>query len=63
VMTWNTSRSVMNALSPDISIDLGLGSCCTSLAFHPQQPSLLAGGTSTGSIYMYCPCCMLPAST
>ncbi len=56
VLTWNTSRSVMNPNSPDVSIDLGVGSCCTSLAFHPQQPSLLAGGTSTGAIYMYCFC-------
>jgi hypothetical protein len=57
VLTWNTSRSVMKPNSPDVSIDLGLGTCCTSLAFHPQQPSLLAGGTSTGAIFM---CCVYP---
>ncbi len=53
ILTWNTSRSVMNPLQPDLCIDIGVGACCCSLAFHPQQPSLLAGGTSTGAIFMY----------
>jgi hypothetical protein len=53
VLTWNTSRSVMNPNSADVCIDLGVGTCCTAIAFHPQQPSLLAGATSTGAIYMY----------
>jgi WD40 repeat protein len=53
VLTWNTARSVMNSSQPDVCIDLGTGTCCTSLAFHPHQPSLLAGGSATGAVYMY----------
>ncbi len=53
MLTWNTSRSVMNPSQPDVCIDLGIGTCCTCLAFHPSQPSLLAGGTSTGAVIMY----------
>jgi len=46
IFWWDFSNE-----KPNFNIDVG--SCVTSLSFHPTNPSVLAGGTFNGEIYLW----------
>ncbi|XP_013407902.1 WD repeat-containing protein 34 [Lingula anatina] len=49
--SWNLDRRNINSTKPDISVDLP--SCLMCIAFHPKQPSWIAGGTFTGEVMLW----------
>jgi len=51
VSIWCIFRRDFNSEKPNINIDVE--SCVSSLAFHPSNPSILAGGTFNGKIYLW----------
>lgn len=51
VSIWCIFRRDFDHDKPNVNIDVG--SCVTSLAFHPSNPSILAGGTFNGEIYLW----------
>jgi WD40 repeat protein len=51
VSIWSIFRRDFDPLKPNADIDVG--NCVTSLAFHPENPTLLAGGTFNGEIFMW----------
>eukprot|EP00698_Gefionella_okellyi_P010806 TRINITY_DN2834_c0_g1_i1.p1 TRINITY_DN2834_c0_g1~~TRINITY_DN2834_c0_g1_i1.p1 ORF type:complete len:512 (+),score=97.55 TRINITY_DN2834_c0_g1_i1:272-1807(+) len=48
---WNMQKSHVNTTKPDIILETS--SCVMSVAFHPQQPSLLAGGLYNGVVTVW----------
>ncbi|XP_054249384.1 cytoplasmic dynein 2 intermediate chain 2 [Indicator indicator] len=51
VCTWNLERRGLNPQHPDLVVDVP--SSIMSLAFHPSQPSLLAGGLFSGELLVW----------
>ncbi|XP_068012179.1 cytoplasmic dynein 2 intermediate chain 2 isoform X3 [Melanerpes formicivorus] len=51
VCTWNLERRGLNPQRPDLVVDVP--SSVMSLAFHPSQPSLLAGGLFSGELVVW----------
>ncbi|NXG72579.1 WDR34 protein, partial [Baryphthengus martii] len=51
VCTWNLDRKGLNPLRPDLVVDVP--SSVMSLAFHPSQPSLIAGGLFSGELVVW----------
>ncbi|XP_029469028.1 WD repeat-containing protein 34 isoform X2 [Rhinatrema bivittatum] len=51
VCTWNLDRRGLNPQCPDVVLDVPSSVMC--LAFHPSQPSLLAGGLYSGEVLMW----------
>jgi len=48
---WNVHRRQLSLDIPDTSLELDC--CCLSLAYHPQQPTILAGGMFNGEIRIW----------
>ncbi|NXG48411.1 WDR34 protein, partial [Psilopogon haemacephalus] len=51
VCTWNLDRRGLNPQHPDLIVDVPSSVVC--LAFHPSQPSLLAGGLFSGELVVW----------
>ncbi|NXU50455.1 WDR34 protein, partial [Turnix velox] len=51
VCTWNLDRRGLNPQRPDLVVDVP--SCVMCLAFHPSQPSLIAGGLFSGELVVW----------
>jgi len=51
VSVWSIFRRDLDQKKPSANIDVG--NCVTSLAFHPSKPSILAGGTFSGEIFLW----------
>uniref|UniRef100_A0A668AXT0 Dynein 2 intermediate chain 2 n=1 Tax=Myripristis murdjan TaxID=586833 RepID=A0A668AXT0_9TELE len=51
VCTWNLDRRGLNPKQPDLVIDVP--TTVTALSFHPNQPSLIAGGLYTGEVVVW----------
>nr|XP_006640840.1 PREDICTED: WD repeat-containing protein 34 [Lepisosteus oculatus] len=51
VCTWNLDRRGLNPKRPDLVIDVPAPVMC--LAFHPSQPSLIAGGLYSGQVVVW----------
>jgi len=51
VSIWSIFRRDFDPVKPNVNIDVG--ACVTSLAFHPSNPSILAGGSFNGEIYIW----------
>ncbi|NXX51489.1 WDR34 protein, partial [Tricholaema leucomelas] len=51
VCTWNLDRRGLNPQQPDLVVDVPSSVMC--LAFHPSQPSLLAGGLFSGELVVW----------
>ncbi|XP_063066445.1 WD repeat-containing protein 34 [Engraulis encrasicolus] len=51
VCTWNLDRRVLDPKRADLVIDVA--SAVMSLAFHPQRPSLIAGGLYSGEVVVW----------
>lgn len=51
VFLWNIDRSNIDECKPDKMIDSD--TCLMSIAFHPKQPALLAGGDFSGKVYIW----------
>ncbi|NXP81825.1 WDR34 protein, partial [Ramphastos sulfuratus] len=51
VCTWNLDRRGLNPQRPDLVMDIPSSVMC--LAFHPSQPSLLAGGLFSGELVVW----------
>ncbi|KFO82441.1 WD repeat-containing protein 34, partial [Cuculus canorus] len=51
VCTWNLDRRGLNPQRPDLMVDVPNSVMC--LAFHPSQPSLIAGGLFTGEVVVW----------
>ncbi|XP_078502382.1 cytoplasmic dynein 2 intermediate chain 2-like isoform X2 [Lissotriton helveticus] len=51
VCTWNLDRRGLNPKHPDVVLDVPSSVLC--LAFHPMQPSLIAGGLYTGEVLVW----------
>ncbi|KFP45878.1 WD repeat-containing protein 34, partial [Chlamydotis macqueenii] len=51
VCTWNLDRRGLNPQRPDLVVDVP--SSVMSLAFHPSQPSLIAGGLFSGELVVW----------
>ncbi|NWX42491.1 WDR34 protein, partial [Steatornis caripensis] len=51
VCTWNLDRRALNPQRPDIVVDVPSSVMC--LAFHPSQPSLIAGGLFSGELVVW----------
>nr|XP_033816094.1 WD repeat-containing protein 34 isoform X2 [Geotrypetes seraphini] len=51
VCTWNLNRRGLNPQYPDVVLDVPSSVMC--LAFHPSQPSLLAGGLYSGEVLVW----------
>ncbi|NWH82878.1 WDR34 protein, partial [Piaya cayana] len=51
VCTWNLDRRGLNPQRPDLVVDVPSSVMC--LAFHPSQPSLIAGGLFTGEVVVW----------
>ncbi|XP_039620265.1 WD repeat-containing protein 34 isoform X1 [Polypterus senegalus] len=51
VCTWNLDRRGLNSQRPDLVIDVPSSVLC--LAFHPTQPSLIAGGLYSGEVLVW----------
>lgn len=49
--TWNIDRRAIDPNKPDITIDLS--SCLMCIAFHPNLPSVVAGGSFNGEIQVW----------
>ncbi|XP_062411184.1 WD repeat-containing protein 34 [Sardina pilchardus] len=51
VCTWNLDRRGLNPKRPDLTIDVASAIMC--LSFHPQRPSLIAGGLYSGEVVVW----------
>ncbi|XP_063000730.1 cytoplasmic dynein 2 intermediate chain 2 [Elgaria multicarinata webbii] len=51
VCTWNLDRRALNPNRPDLVVDVPGAAMC--LAFHPLQPSLIAGGLFSGEVLVW----------
>ncbi|KFP58419.1 WD repeat-containing protein 34, partial [Cariama cristata] len=51
VCTWNLDRRGLNPQRPDLVVEVP--SSVMSLAFHPSQPSLIAGGLFSGELVVW----------
>uniref|UniRef100_A0A8C3QJ17 WD repeat domain 34 n=1 Tax=Cyanoderma ruficeps TaxID=181631 RepID=A0A8C3QJ17_9PASS len=51
VCTWNVDRRALNPQHPDLVVDVPSSVMC--LAFHPSQPSLIAGGLFSGELVVW----------
>uniref|UniRef100_A0A8C8A2B8 Dynein 2 intermediate chain 2 n=1 Tax=Otus sunia TaxID=257818 RepID=A0A8C8A2B8_9STRI len=51
VCTWNLDRRGLNPQRPDLVVDVP--SSVMALAFHPSQPSLIAGGLFSGELVVW----------
>jgi len=51
ISLWGIFRREFNQKKPNENIEVD--NCLTSLAFHPTEPSILAGGTHDGMIYIW----------
>ncbi|KAM4761453.1 cytoplasmic dynein 2 intermediate chain 2 isoform 2-T3 [Cyanocitta cristata] len=51
VCTWNLDRRGLNPQHPDLVVDVTSSVMC--LAFHPSQPSLIAGGLFSGELVVW----------
>ncbi|XP_069729503.1 cytoplasmic dynein 2 intermediate chain 2 [Phaenicophaeus curvirostris] len=51
VCTWNLDRRGLNPQRPDLVVDVPSSVMC--LAFHPSQPSLIAGGLFSGELLVW----------
>ncbi|XP_010226391.1 PREDICTED: WD repeat-containing protein 34 [Tinamus guttatus] len=51
VCTWNLDRRGLNPQRPDLVVDVPSSVMC--LAFHPSQPSLVAGGLFSGEVVVW----------
>ncbi|XP_037257069.1 cytoplasmic dynein 2 intermediate chain 2 isoform X2 [Falco biarmicus] len=51
VCTWNLDRRGLNPQRPDLVLDVPSSVMC--LAFHPSQPSLIAGGLFSGELLVW----------
>lgn len=51
VSIFSIFRRDFDPLKPTVNIDVP--NCLTSLAFHPENPLILAGGTVNGEIYIW----------
>lgn len=51
VCTWNVLRGDVNPTKPDLCIEVD--NYVMSLAFHPDEPSLLVGGTYNGEVMVW----------
>ncbi|NWR79249.1 WDR34 protein, partial [Centropus unirufus] len=51
VCTWNLDRRGLNPQHPDLIVDVPTSVMC--LAFHPSQPSLIAGGLFSGEVVVW----------
>lgn len=51
IAVWNLSRPLVNKEKPDHV--LTSPSCVTSVAFHPEKPSVLTAGTLSGQIFVW----------
>ncbi|NWW93656.1 WDR34 protein, partial [Rhynochetos jubatus] len=51
VCTWNLDRRGLNPQRPDLVVDVPSSVMC--LAFHPSQPSLMAGGLFSGEVMVW----------
>ncbi|KAM4695821.1 cytoplasmic dynein 2 intermediate chain 2 [Rhinophrynus dorsalis] len=51
VCTWNLDRRGLNPSHPDVILDVPSSVMC--LAFHPSQPSLIAGGLFSGEVLVW----------
>lgn len=49
--TWNIDRRAIDPNKPDASIDLS--SCLMCITFHPNLPSVIAGGTFNGEVQVW----------
>nr|XP_060613191.1 cytoplasmic dynein 2 intermediate chain 2 isoform X2 [Anolis sagrei ordinatus] len=51
VCTWNLDRRALNPRRPDLVVETPSAVMC--LAFHPRQPSLIAGGLFNGEVLVW----------
>ncbi|NWJ00730.1 WDR34 protein, partial [Crypturellus undulatus] len=51
VCTWNLDRRGLNPQRPDLVVDVPSSVMC--LAFHPSQPSVVAGGLFSGEVVVW----------
>ncbi|XP_062815503.1 cytoplasmic dynein 2 intermediate chain 2 isoform X4 [Anolis carolinensis] len=51
VCTWNLDRRALNPTRPDLVVETPSAVMC--LAFHPRQPSLIAGGLFSGEVLVW----------
>ncbi|XP_065593624.1 cytoplasmic dynein 2 intermediate chain 2 [Cyrtonyx montezumae] len=51
VCTWNLDRRRLDPQRPDLVVDAASSVMC--LAFHPSQPSLIAGGLFSGEVVVW----------
>ncbi|NXD12228.1 WDR34 protein, partial [Nothocercus nigrocapillus] len=51
VCTWNLDRRGLNPQCPNLVVDVPSSVMC--LAFHPSQPSLIAGGLFSGEVVVW----------
>ncbi|OPJ67820.1 WD repeat-containing protein 34 [Patagioenas fasciata monilis] len=51
VCTWNLDRRGLNPQHPDLVVDVPSSVMC--VAFHPSQPSLIAGGLFSGELVVW----------
>ncbi|NXC25326.1 WDR34 protein, partial [Campylorhamphus procurvoides] len=51
VCTWNLDRRGLNPQHPDLVVDVPSSVMC--LAFHPSQPSMIAGGLFSGELVVW----------
>ncbi|KAI6075966.1 WD repeat-containing protein 34 [Aix galericulata] len=51
VCTWNLDRRGLDPKHPDLVVDVPSSVLC--LAFHPSQPSLIAGGLFSGEVVVW----------
>ncbi|XP_053552083.1 cytoplasmic dynein 2 intermediate chain 2 isoform X2 [Bombina bombina] len=51
ICTWNLDRRGLNPNRPDVIIDVPSSVMC--VAFHPSQPSLVAGGLFSGEVAVW----------
>ncbi|XP_026568299.1 WD repeat-containing protein 34 [Pseudonaja textilis] len=49
--TWNLNRRALNPHRPDLVVEIPSAVLC--VAFHPQQPSLIAGGLFSGEVLIW----------
>ncbi|XP_070614987.1 cytoplasmic dynein 2 intermediate chain 2 isoform X4 [Erythrolamprus reginae] len=49
--TWNLDRRALNPHRPDLVVEVPSAVLC--VAFHPQQPSLIAGGLFSGEVLIW----------